>query len=277
MSTPSTPTFPTGDYVLGTDVEELRRLGIQHDVWREEVARAFDAAPVRPGDDVIDLGCGPGYVALDLARRVGPAGSVLAIDRSPRFLADLRRSAVGQGLTSIVIEEGDAATIRLDAASADLVWIRWLLCFVDHPEAVLERAVAALRPGGRLVTHEYAAYECWRMMPPSAALDRFVAQVMQSWRATGGEPNVATRLPAALERLGLSKIRCRPIVMEGGAGSPPWAWLAGFVQGNLARRRDLGVVGGDEAQALASALRTDFARPGARMLSPLVLEVTAQA
>ena len=74
------------DYVLGTNDEEIQRLGLQHRVWRPTTLECWRRAGISIGSRVIDIGCGPGYATLDLAEIVGRTGEVFAIERSERFL-----------------------------------------------------------------------------------------------------------------------------------------------------------------------------------------------
>ena len=62
------------DYVLGTDQEELDRLGLQHFVWRQHVLEAWDKAGIGYGDKVLDVGAGPGFASADLSEIVGKKG-----------------------------------------------------------------------------------------------------------------------------------------------------------------------------------------------------------
>ena len=55
------------DYILGTHVEEISRLGVQHDVWRPVVLDCWKRAGITTGKCVLDIGAGPGYAAIDLA------------------------------------------------------------------------------------------------------------------------------------------------------------------------------------------------------------------
>jgi len=64
------------DYVLGTHHEEIARLRLQHRVWRARVLEAWRGAGFAPGHTLLDIGCGPGYAALDLAEIVGPGGRI---------------------------------------------------------------------------------------------------------------------------------------------------------------------------------------------------------
>src|SRR5206468_8251332 len=93
------------DYILGTHDEELERLGLQHRVWRPRALDAWRRAGITAGQTVLDVGCGPGYAALDLAEIVGPSGRVVALDRSRRFLDALERSRDQRGLVQIETHE----------------------------------------------------------------------------------------------------------------------------------------------------------------------------
>ena len=98
------------DYVLGTHDEEIERLGLQHRVWQPRVSDAWRRAGFTTGQTLLDLGCGPGYATLDLAGIVGPAGRVIGIDRSRRFLGAGAARARALALSLIGdTEAGDAA------------------------------------------------------------------------------------------------------------------------------------------------------------------------
>src|SRR5438874_103044 len=83
-----TPKMAT-QYPLGTTDLELERLRFQHKTWGD-VTRAFlERMGLSRGWNVLDLGCGPGFVSFEIAERVGRTGSVIALDESPRWLAFL--------------------------------------------------------------------------------------------------------------------------------------------------------------------------------------------
>ena len=94
-----------GDYVLGTRDDEVRRLGIQHRVWRDRMLDAFRRAEIGPGQTVIDVGAGPGFAAADLAELVGPSGKVVGLERAPHFLDTIR----SRGLGNIEVREQDVS------------------------------------------------------------------------------------------------------------------------------------------------------------------------
>ena len=66
-------------YLLGTDTKEFERLKAQHQVWSGATSRLWDLAKFGPGTRLLDLGCGPGFAAIELADRVGADGGAVAV------------------------------------------------------------------------------------------------------------------------------------------------------------------------------------------------------
>src|SRR5215467_4649361 len=95
------------DYVLGTHEEELARLGLQHRVWRPVVLECWQRAGITVGKRVLDVGAGPGYAAIDLAEIVGPAGEVVALERSQNFIRAMQRMCSARSLANVKIHESD--------------------------------------------------------------------------------------------------------------------------------------------------------------------------
>ncbi len=264
------------DYVLGTHDAELARLGLQHDVWRPRAAAAWRRAGFTVGQTLLDLGCGPGHATLDLAGIVGPTGRVLAVDRSRRFLDALEVAARARGLGWIETRELDLDRDALPDARLDGAWARWVFSFGREPQARLGRVAGALRPGGVLVLHEYVDYRAWRLSPRSRPFEEFVGEVMTSWRASGGEPDVALDLPRWLESLGFDVRAARPITELARAGDFVWQWPKAFFEIGLQRLVDLGAVDPERADAMRRAFDEAERTSGAFMLTPTVLEIVAR-
>jgi SAM-dependent methyltransferase len=262
------------DYVLGTEADEIGRLGLQHRVWRARMLDGWRRAGFGPGQTAIDVGAGPGYATADLAELVGPDGRVIALERSARFLESLRERTARLGLANVEARGWDGSEAEFGEAVADAAWCRWLLSFVAAPERTVGHIARALKPGGVAVFHEYADYSSWRMMPPDPDQERFRSLVVQSWRDAGGEPDVGLDLPTWLEAAGLEVVATRPLIEIVGRGDIYWQWPAAFLATNARRLAELGYVGDEEAERLATVL--DRAAPGARMITPLVAEVVAR-
>ena len=100
----------------------------------------------RGGLDALDVGCGTGFLSLELA---GRGHRVTGIDFAPQMLAEARKKAAAQGI-AVRFEEGDAEQLRFPAGSFDLVMTRHVLWTLPHPEAAIDEWIRVLRPGGRL-------------------------------------------------------------------------------------------------------------------------------
>jgi SAM-dependent methyltransferase len=261
------------EYVLGTHDAELERLGLQHRAWRPRALAAWAAAGIASGQTVLDVGCGPGYAALDLAELVGPHGRVVAIDKSERFLSALDAMRSERGLNNIDTYKADLDAGEFPELTADRAWCRWVLCFTQKPRDLLARLAAALEPQGVLVLHEYFDYSTWKAAPPCPELEEFVTAVMASWRDTGGEPNVALTLPSWLEAAGFEIKSLRPIVDIVQKGDMRWAWLRAFIEVGRRRLVDLGYLSESRSESIWHEFTELEARSGTWMTTPGVLEI----
>jgi SAM-dependent methyltransferase len=270
-----TSAAPAGDYVLGTHDDEVERLGIQHRLWRHRVLDCWRRARIGAGQRVADIGAGPGYAAMDLAEIVGPRGAVTAFERSVRFLEVMRKRAAARGLGNLIAQETDLDEQPLGIAGLDAAWCRWVLSFVRRPAVVVEKIAGALKPGGRAVFHEYVAYGTWACVPPLPSHARFVEAVMTSWRASGGEPDIAQQLPGMLAAAGLHIVTAEPVVYLLTPADPMWGWPASYIASGRERLVELGHLSAADSQRLEREFAALTANPEARMLTPLLLEVIA--
>ncbi|HXY50482.1 MAG TPA: methyltransferase domain-containing protein [Terriglobales bacterium] len=263
------------DYVLGAHDQEIERLGVQHRAWKQRALAVWQSAGIGPGQTILDVGCGPGYASLDLAELVGPSGGVVAIDRCERFLRVLDATCRERSVDNITAHLNDLDSDAFPDVVADCAWCRWVLAFVRNPQAILARMAAALTSDGVVVLHEYFDYSTWRAAPRCSELEEFVSAVMASWRDNGGEPDIGLRLPRWLEELGFELRSARPIIEVVQPDHLSWIWLATFVDVGRGRLVDLGYLSASRAESIWQAFTTLQATPGARMITPGVLEIVA--
>jgi SAM-dependent methyltransferase len=107
------------------------------------------AAAVRPGEHVLDVGCGTGETTRQAARAAG-AGSVLGVDVSAALLEVARRRTEAEGLRNVRYEHADAQVHPFAPASFDVCVSRFGVMFFADPRAAFRNIGQALRPGGRL-------------------------------------------------------------------------------------------------------------------------------
>lgn len=110
-------------------------------------AKVFPSLAVREGDKVVDAGCGFGDTAIELARRAGPSGSVLAVDCCEGFLEYGRRDAQAAGVGNVTFLEADVQTYPFEPVH-DFCFSRFGTQFFENPVAGLRNMRRSLRPGG---------------------------------------------------------------------------------------------------------------------------------
>lgn len=124
------------------------------DAWQkpDEVVGALG---LRRGQVACDVGAGPGYFTIRLARAVGPSGRVYAVDVEPQILDALRERLAASGLRNVtpVLALADDALLPAGACDVALI-VDTYHHFPDRP-AYLRRLTAALRPGGRIVNVDF--------------------------------------------------------------------------------------------------------------------------
>ena len=264
------------DYFLGTHDEELARLGLQHRVWRPAVEDCWRRAGIATGARVLDIGAGPGYAAADLAQVVGSGGEVVAVERSARFVAAGRGRLAQHGFANVRYHELDLMTDSLPGGAYDAAWCRWVACFVSSPALLLDKIVAALRPGGIAIFHEYLAYETFSFAPSRPRQQEFARQVMKGWRAAGGEPNIAQPVMRLLEERGLRTRGLIPRIYCLRPADEMWQWPASFIRIHLEQQTAQGAIEASWAEAVRQEFAAAEADPAALLVTPLVLQIIAE-
>jgi SAM-dependent methyltransferase len=141
------------NYPLGSDPAELDRLDHQGRLLAHATRLIFEAAGLRPGMRVLDLGSGAGDVAFVIADLVGPSGEVIGIDRSPEACAKATARAQQRGVRNVRFSVGDVR-VATAQGGVDAIVCRLLLMYIADPAALLRTQATQLRSGGLVVPIE---------------------------------------------------------------------------------------------------------------------------
>jgi arsenite methyltransferase len=145
--------FPTGRAwarALGYPERELGRVPDESVESFAGVANHWTLGAIRPGEVVLDLGCGAGTDLLIAAQMTGPDGHAVGVDMTTAMLEQARASANRMGLTNVELHEALIESLPIEDASIDVVISNGVIDLVPDKEAVFDEIDRVLRPGGRL-------------------------------------------------------------------------------------------------------------------------------
>jgi SAM-dependent methyltransferase len=150
---------PNADQIEGWNNAQGRSWAMLHERLDRQIApiglAAMAKAGFRPGEQVLDVGCGCGESTLEIARRLSPGGDVLGVDISAMLLGIARETAAAQDAANVRFIQTDAQTTAWETG-LDVVFSRFGVMFFDDPPAAFANLRRALKSGGRL------AFCCWR-------------------------------------------------------------------------------------------------------------------
>jgi 2-polyprenyl-3-methyl-5-hydroxy-6-metoxy-1,4-benzoquinol methylase len=231
---------------------------LQSHRWRTvENSAAYLAPHLRPGLDVLDVGCGPGTITVDLAARVAP-GRVVGLDVSPAPLDEARALAASSGVT-VGFEVGDVYALAAPDDSFDVVHAHQVLQHLTDPVAALGEMARVCRPGGLLAVRD-VDYATFTWFPADEGLDRWLDLYFRVARHNDAEPDAGRRLLSWAHAAGLRDVTatasswCYASPAERGWWGNSWAGRAtasSFAEQALA----YGLATPDELEDIAAAWR----------------------
>jgi arsenite methyltransferase len=180
---------------------------------------------LQPGERVLDVGSGPGFLTTEMALEVGREGRVHGVDPSESMLGLARRRERAPQAAAVELHVADALELPFADASLDAVVSTQVLEYVDDVPAALAEARRVLRAGGRLLVLDTD----WDSIVWHAHDERRMARVLVAWNEHLADPYLPRRLPALLRAAGLELTTCTVVALLN-RGSAPGSFSVGLTE-----------------------------------------------
>jgi len=262
-------------YILGTDREELHRLGVQHEVWSGEAHRGWELAQFKDGQSILDLGSGPGFCSTELAFITGEQGKVISVDKSAEYLDYLSQISDHHQLNIETILS-DITQLELEANSLDAVWCRWVLGWINDPKSVLKNVAQALKPGGKMVLQEYQDWSTHEAKPHRDGINKAIQRALKSFKDYDSELDIGKDLPEILTDLGLNLVNVRQISKLASPNDSIWQWPKSFYFNYFPKLVEMNYLTPEELEKAFEDLKELEAGDDTVITCPLMVEVIAE-
>ena len=233
--------------------------------WRTAANSAAHLIPLlRPGLSVLDVGCGPGTLSVDLAVRVSP-GAVVGLDIAAGVLVEAEAHARERKVSNVSFVRGDVRTASIAQAPFDVVHAHRVLQFQADPADAL-RAMGRMTAQGGIVAVREAVWSTMTWAPDDPRLDRWLCIYQAAMTRNGGDSSAGRWLPrwARLAGLQLRSYTTSTWTYATPAERAWWGelWADRVVSSSFARQAiEYGLTDRDELAGIANAWRDWAAEP----------------
>ncbi|MET0694848.1 MAG: methyltransferase domain-containing protein [Propionibacteriaceae bacterium] len=235
--------------------------------WRTAENSAGYLLPhLRAGDQLLDIGSGPGTITLDLASRLS-AGRVVGIDNAAEAVAAAREQAASTGADRVEFAIGDVYALDFADDTFDVVHAHQVLQHLSDPVAALREMRRVCRPGG-LVAARDADYAAMTWHPEEPGVTRWLDLYRRVARSNSGEPDAGRRMRSWAQQAGFSEINATASAwcFADDVDVAWWSdsWADRVTQSSFARQAvERGLATVTELDELAAAWRTWGTAPDA--------------
>ncbi len=140
----------------GLELNDYGWLLDHHKAKESDRRQMVNGMNLKPGDTLLDLGCGPGFWSEMLAEKVGPNGRVVGVDFSADYVHRATRNLKNSRYKEIITyKEGCFLDIPCDDNTFDAIFFGNTFMYIDSPEAVIEEQKRVLKKGGRIIAKDF--------------------------------------------------------------------------------------------------------------------------
>jgi arsenite methyltransferase len=168
--------------------------------------RLLEVLALQPGEQVLDVGSGPGHYAFDMASAVGDTGRVAGVDNAKDSLETAQRRC--SGLANVSFHLGDAVDLPFDETTFDAAISTQVFEYVPNVGAALGEIFRVLKPGGRVLIHD-TEWDAWAWHSRDRAR---MNRVMEVWDNHLADPHLPQTLGAKLSAAGFTDVGVEPLV-----------------------------------------------------------------
>ena len=212
----------SSDYIITGGKEGKDRLNILSDVLFNDTRSLLEVNGLTTGQSFLDLGCGGGNVAILAAQIVGDGGNVTGIDFDESIIELARQDAVSKGVNNVSFRTVSAYEISYNN-EFNIVYARFLLSHLARPAEVLEKMLAAVKPGGKVIVEDihFIGHFCY---PACEAFNRYVALYAASAQHNHQNADIGPSMVSLFRQAGIENIAFD--VIQPCFSTGPGKWMA---------------------------------------------------
>ncbi len=194
-------TVPPAVYTMGYDEVYVQA----QERWAQQPSMSFLVPHLIPGQRLLDVGCGAGFLSARLAEAVAP-GELVGVDIEPSQVDLARETAAQRGLDDARFQVADALELPFADGSFDVVHFGGVLLHVGDVDRALAEARRVLRPGGLAACRDLMPESCFAH-PELGMMRRSIEAFGDLLAADGGQPGIARDIKGRLKRAGFADVR----------------------------------------------------------------------
>ena len=187
-----------------TEAEELEKSYQLPEIVRQR-QHTLNKLSVKPGEKILDVGCGVGFLAYEIALLTGDSGKVFGIDKNPDMISHANNRC--KTLRNTEFSEANADDLPFQEESFDAACCTQVLLYLNDIDQVLSGIKRILKPTGRIIIVETD----WRGIVINSDYNSITRKIFSAWDATVPSPNLPVRLGPLLVNNGFRNIDVEPI------------------------------------------------------------------